>query len=101
MLGVAAAVTFLVGTVALWYGFAMSFLVLGAPGGPYFQTDRVLLGNVPLIASIAMLCAAAWFTRRALPKATIRPAAAMLYAVAGAMALLFAGLVVVALIHQR
>ena len=51
----------------------MSFLVPGAPGEPYFQRDRVLLGNVPLVASLLSLSAAGWLFFRSAsdPKITL------------------------------
>lgn len=48
-------VTFIAATFGLWYGFAMSFLVPGIPDEPYFQRNRVLLGNIPLVASVLAL----------------------------------------------
>jgi hypothetical protein len=51
---------FLIGTAALYYGFAMTFLVPGAPGEAFFQKDRVLLGMLPLCAAVLTLCLAGW-----------------------------------------
>jgi hypothetical protein len=101
LFGSAAAVAFLFGTVALWYGFAMSFLVPGTPGAAYFQKDRVLLGNLPLAASPAVLCAASWMATRALQKPSIRLRTATLYSVASAAALLIVFLRIGALVHLR
>jgi len=92
---------FIGATFGLWYGFAMSFLVPGIPGEPYFQRDRVLLGNVPLVASVLALCAAGWLFFRSAsdPKVTLEKT--ITYCVAGAAGLLFLLAVIGSVIHKR
>lgn len=91
---------FMAATFGLWYSFAMSFLVPGIPGEPYFQRDRVLLGNVPLLASLRGLCVAGWFLRSAL-KSKITLSEAIIYCMGGAAGLGFLFFVIGAAIHQR
>jgi hypothetical protein len=91
---------FIAATFGLWYGFAMSFLVPGIPGAPYFQRQRVLLGNVPLVASMLALCAAGWFFRSAI-KSKITLSEAIIYCIGVAAGLGFLFFVIGAAIHQR
>ena len=92
---------FIAATFGLWYGFAMSFLVPGIPGEPYFQQDRVLLGNVPLVASMLALCAVGWLLRSAL-KSKITLSEAIIYLCLGSAAGLgFLFFVIDTAIHQR
>jgi hypothetical protein len=91
---------FIAATFGLWYGFVMSFLVPGMPGEPYFQRDRVLLGNVPLVTSVLALCAAGWFFRSAL-KSKITLSEAIICCIGSAAGLGFLFFVIGAAIHQR
>lgn len=76
LLRVSGIVIFIAGTFGLWYGFAMSFLVHGTPGESYFQKDRILLGNLPLVGSMLALTAAGWMFFRSFsePKITLERA---------------------------
>jgi biotin transporter BioY len=94
-------VTFIAATFGLWYGFAMSFLVPGIPGEPYFQRNRVLLGNVPLVASVLALCAAGWLIFRATSEPKITVEKTITYCVAGAAGLCFLFAVIGSAIYQR
>ena len=90
--------TFIAGAVGLWYGFAMSFLVPERPGEPYFQRDRVLLGNLPLLGSVLALSAAGWLLFRSLSEPKITLERAITYCIGGAVALGFLYAVIGALI---
>jgi hypothetical protein len=92
---------FIAGALGLWYGFAMSFLVPGAPGEPYFQKNRMLLGNVPLLASLLMLSAAGWLFLRSVTRPKLTLGQAITYCVGSAAGLGFVFAVIGALIYQR
>ena len=102
ILRVTCVLTFVAGTVGLWYGFAASFLVPGNHlGEPYFQRDRVLLGNLPLLGSVLALAAAGWMLFRSLSEPKITLGQAITYCIAGAAGLGFLYAVIGALIFQH
>jgi hypothetical protein len=101
LLRVSGILTFVAGTVGLWYGFAMSFLVPGIPGEPYFQRDRVLLGNLPLLGSVIALAAAGWMFFRSVSEPKITLERAITYCIGGATGLGFLYAIIGALIYQR
>jgi len=101
LLRVSAIVTFIAGTVGLWYGFAMSFLVPGTPGESYFQRDRILLGNLPLVGSMLALAAAGWMIFRSFSEPKITLERAITYCIGGAVGLGFLYAVIGSLIYQR
>ncbi|MGA2882579.1 MAG: hypothetical protein ABSG13_26800 [Bryobacteraceae bacterium] len=78
----------------------MSFLVPGIPGEPYFQRDRLLRGNVPLVASVLALCAAGWLFFRSAPKPKITLSEAIAYCIGGAAVLGFLFYLIGAAIYQ-
>ncbi len=92
---------FVAGTVGLWFGFGMSFLVPGIPGEPYFQRQRVLYGNLPLLASALALCAAGWLFFRSESERKITLDQAITYCILGAAGLGFLSFLIGALINQR
>jgi hypothetical protein len=101
LLRVSAIVTFIAGTFGLWYGFAMSFLVPGTPGESYFQRDRILLGNSPLVGSMLALAAAGWMIFRSFSEPKITLERAITYCIGGAVGLGFLYAVIGSLIYQR
>jgi hypothetical protein len=88
------------GTVALYFGFAMSFLVPGLPGEPYFQKDRILLGNLPLAVSVILLCIAAWLFR-SWTKSKVSLDTAVMYSIGAAVVSLLLFAMVGAAVYQR
>jgi hypothetical protein len=54
-LRVGGGVVFAIGTASLCMGFVNSFLIPELPGESYFQRDRLLLGNLPLLAALPAL----------------------------------------------
>ena len=101
LLRVSGIVMFIAGTFGLGYGFAMSFLVPGTLGESYFQRDRILLGNLPLVASVLALTAAGWIFFRSLSEPKITLERAITYCIGGAVGLGFLYAVIGALIYQR
>lgn len=57
-------ITFIIGTIAFYFGGMMTFFVPGDPGEPFFQKDRVLRGILPLLGAISILSLAGWFFLR-------------------------------------
>jgi hypothetical protein len=94
-------VTFVAATFGLWHGFAMSFLVPHLPGEPYFQRNRVLLGNIPLLAAVLALCSAGWLFFRSASEPKITLGETIAYSVVGAAGLCFLFFVIGSAIHQR
>jgi hypothetical protein len=94
-------VIFIAATFGLWYGFAMSFLVPSLPGEPYFQRNRVLLGNIPLLAAVLALCAAGWLFFRSASEPKITLGETIACSVAGAAGLCFLFVVIGSAIYQR
>jgi biotin transporter BioY len=94
-------VALLAGTAGLYYGFVMSFLVPGILGEPYFQRQRVLLGNIPLAVSVLALCGAGWlfFTSLREPRFTLGQTIACCIGGAAGLWVLLA--IIGALIYQR
>ena len=93
-------VMFMAGTFGLWYGFAMSFLMPGNPGEAYFQKDRFLLGNLPLLGLPLVLSAAGWMVFHSLSEPRITLGQAINYSIVGAAGLGLVYAVFCALIYQ-
>jgi hypothetical protein len=89
LMRLSAILAFIVGTFGLWYGFAMSFLIPGVPGEPYFQRDRVLFGNVPLLVSLIALSVAGWLFVLSISEPKITLEQAIAYCIGGAVGLGF------------
>src|ERR1035441_3387398 len=87
----AAVVAFLIGTGVLYFGFTMTFLVPGMLGEPFFQKDRVLLGMLPLLAALLLLCSAGWLLFRSVstPKRNLSDMIAYCFGAAIGMIFLF------------
>ena len=100
--GVAA---FVLGTFALAYGWAMTFMVPGEMGESFFSRNRLLLGPAPLLLGIAILGAAGLCVRRALrsSESVDGPSLAVTvgYCVFGSIAAIFLFAVVGSFIYQR
>lgn len=97
----AAVSAFLLGTVALAFGFAMSFLVPGTPGDHYFQRNRVLFGNLPLLAAILMLFLSGWLLHRSVPESKRNLPDTIACCIGGSVGLICVFAMVGALVHQR
>lgn len=100
LLRVSGIVAFIAGTFGLWYGFVMSFLVPGTPGESYFQRDRILLGNLPLVGSLLALSAAGWMFFRSLSEPKITLERTITFCIGGAASLGFLYAVLGALIYK-
>jgi len=71
------------------------------PGEPYFQKERVLLGNLPLLASLTALSEAGWLLVRSLSEPKISLERAIAYCMGGAVGLGFLFAILGLLLNQR
>ena len=79
---------FAVGTVALYYGFVMTFMVPGVPG-EFLSARRMLYGLAPLVAAIFLLCLAGNVFCRSSPNPKRRLSDVVWYCIGGAMLAVF------------
>jgi hypothetical protein len=75
--------------------------VPGIPGEPYFQKNRVLLGTLPLLPAMIMLCVAGWLVFRSAPEPKWSLEKTVIYCIGSAVGLIFLFVVIGALIYQR
>ena len=66
-LKIAGAFSFIAGTVALYFGFAMTFLTPGTPREGFLVKERVIFGILPLLAALVAICLSGWLFFRSVP----------------------------------
>ncbi|MCE5306678.1 MAG: hypothetical protein LLG20_03460 [Acidobacteriales bacterium] len=100
-LRVTGVVAFLAGTVALSYGFAMSFLVPGTPGEGFFVRERVIFGVFPLLAALVTLGLSGWLFFRSVPNPRHNLSDVIAYCIGGALGAIFLFFIVGGIFHEH
>jgi uncharacterized BrkB/YihY/UPF0761 family membrane protein len=88
-LKVAGALAYLAGTMALYFGSAMTFLVPGTPREGFFVKERVIFGVLPLLAALVALCLAGWLFFRSVPNPRRNLSDVIAYCIGGAIGAIF------------